>query len=481
MAKKKIFEDHPIDKLFREGMEQRQFVYEQTFWEDAEKTLADFNRTASRKRRGWWLGGVSTLLIVLSIFLWQRFSSPCTLSSGRTAMPASQLQETDPAAHDHAISTTATSDQSVATQSADAIRNAYKPVTNANNIISNKQEHIGTTSSNMHAAKLTESANMRDHSDNDNTEQVSTNISAENPNRDPEPVSAIAMDVDEVKQLPTDTVITDPAIAISSALTRGALPPRDPGTPRMQWYAGMYAGTQRSYPAFTGGPGMWSSYIEDKERQAFSPVISLEAGMKIKRIPIDLNLGATFMQMGEDGLFAITNTVHDTTIVIETDSLLIMDSTYVDTGWVYSYDWLVMEDSIIMISSNDTTIIRKASNRLYYVEIPVLFGYIWQYKQWNFRLSTGPSLAILHKRAGYYPNDDFTAFDALEDVDYFNKTVWYWRAEPAIGYAISPNVLLQCRGSFRIQLSDTYTAGDRSLRYWTHGVQMGLRYTFMGK
>lgn len=480
MAKKKLPEEHPIDKLFREGMEQRQFVYDEKYWEDAEKALAGFNRTASRKRLGWWLGGAATLLLIISVFVWQRNAGNGNTSSEHTAMSGSEAHV--PAAP---LDAPASAAETIPSDASTAVSpNAATPSEQTEQPMpTGTQTQINSTASNTtlpNTGNIAETNSAPDNNTTATTDQPET-PTAETNVREQEGATVVAVDPEDVQEVPNNDPMADPAIAISSALTQGALPPRDLGQPRIQWYAGMYAGTQRSYPAFTGGPGIWSSYLEDKERQAFSPVISLEAGMKIKRLPIDINLGVTFMQMGEDGLFAITNTLHDTTITIDIDSMLIIDSTWVDTGWAYTYDWMVTEDSIIMISSNDTTIIRKASNRLYYVEIPVLFGYVWQYNNWNFRLTTGPSIGILHKRAGYYPNDDFTAFEALEDVDYFNKTVWYWRAEPAIGYSISPNVLLQCRGSFRLQLTDTYAADDRSLRYWTHGLQMGLRYTFSGK
>jgi len=484
MAKKKLPEEHPIDKLFRDGMEQRQFVYEEKYWEEAEKALAGFNRTASRKRLGWWLGGAATLLLIISVFVWQRNTGNGNNTSEHTAMSGSEVHvPVSPIVAPASGAASATADAStVATSSA-----AILPEQPEQPLPTGTQSQFNSNTSNttlQNTGNTVDAGNTANNTANNSSQPVTDQ--AETPTagtsvREQESSTVVAVDPEDVQEVPNNDPMADPAIAISSALTQGALPPRDLGQPRIQWYAGMYAGTQRSYPAFTGGPGIWSSYLEDKERQAFSPVISLEAGMKIKRLPIDINLGVSFMQMGEDGLFAITNTLHDTTITIDIDSTLIIDSTWVDTAWAYTYDWIVTEDSIIMISSNDTTIIRKASNRLYYVEIPVLFGYVWQYNNWNFRLTTGPSIGILHKRAGYYPNDDFTAFEALEDVDYFNKTVWYWRAEPAIGYSISPNVLLQCRGSFRLQLTDTYAADDRSLRYWTHGLQMGLRYTFTGK
>lgn len=488
MAKKNLSNDHPIDQLFREGLNKREFVYDESYWEGAQKTLAEFNRAADKRRYGWWFGGAAALLVITTTFIVLQFGDKA--DSSAVQQPLAQTKElsapaTVPSTQDaatEAITNSTTTKSNTSEQNSTSfiqkkINKRKKQIFDTHKSAASEQQQ-SNSNSNLSSANLTDN-------NADNTAATATNSDASQdakPQNEAE-VATVQDKVinDEIRDTPDDTVYIDPSLAIATAITQGGLPPKIVGTPRYQWYVGMYAGSQTSYPNFRSGPGLWPTYLEQQETSAFSPVVSLETGIKFNKLPVDFNLGATFMQMGEDALFAVTSTLLDTAFDVTVDSLLLVDSTYIDTAWVYTYDWMYINDTAYIISSTDTTVVRKASNRLYYVEIPMLIGYSLRYNNWQFRLSTGPSIGFLRNRAGYYPNDDFSGYNALEETQYFNRTVWYWRAEPTVGYYISPNVLLQCRGTFRVQLSDTYNADDRSLRYWTHGLQVGLRYTFTSK
>lgn len=480
MAKKSFSNENPIDKLFREGMEQRQFVYEEKHWEDAQKVLSEFNRAADKKRYGWWFGGGIAVVLLVSALLFLRPDNAEQTLAVHT--PARQEQSGDQAIPEIAHTAQDGSDEASSIPASDA--GAIPTISSNNTNQSSTNDQTSTPVSTQNAATHNTSdvapppANDASRADQNPSDQTDPAVSE---NVQPEDQTEISVEpvMDHAIDGNNDVVQEDPGVI--NALTQGALPPKNFNTTRVQWYAGMYAGTQRSYAQFGTGPAQWLNYVESKQGAAFSPTISLEAGLRVKPYPIDINLGVNFMQMGEDAVFAVNQISFDTSFTIDTYLEPIIDTFYIDTTMFIDTNYIEITDTTWVYNAYDSTVVRQASNRLYYAEIPMLFGYSYQYKKWSFRLSTGPSIGILHKRAGYYPNDDLTDFNPLEELDYFNDIVWYWRLDPAIGYALSPSVVLQCRGTLRAQISDTYQSDDRSLRYVTHGLQVGLRYTFTGK
>ena len=489
---KKLNNENPIDKLFREGMEQRQFVYEEKFWENAETVLSDFNKAADKKRYGWWFGGgIVAVVTIISVFfvtqLWQKqntVDNPTIAQSGQTTdhtvqqteAPASKqnttAQTTIPEGQESSISTNTQTTTASSTFTHPTIASTEQPAIDQ----AASQEDKSNTG-NQHTGQ-SDPADIHTTVDATNTgEQTHTDIPVEvsQENQTEIPVAPI-----EENQIAEETGNWEETPGVSIALTQGALPPKNLNTTRVQWFAGIYAGTQRSYAHFGSGPQIWINHVEKAQEPAFSPTISLEGGLRIKPFPLDMNLSVNFMQMGEDGFFAVQRSYLDTSFTVDSHTEMLIDTIYVGGEPLIDTTFILVNDTTWSYYANDSTEIRQVSNRLYYAEIPMMFGYTYQHNKWSFRLSTGPSIGILHKRAGYYPNDMLNDFDALEELNYFNDIVWYWRVDPAVGYALSPSVSLQCRGTFRAQISDTYNADDRSLRYITHGLLVGLRYTFTG-
>lgn len=485
---KKLNNENPIDKLFREGMEQRQFVYEEKFWEDAENVLSDFNKAADKKRYVWWIGGgIATVVTLVCIFFVAQNTREEDALAQHTA-PQQAAQQTEQVLPAPAVTSTQqneTADHTLSNNQQEQLniqnQSTYHTQTftqdqsaDANDAaINQNQSDEDDAVNNAVASENTHNANSSDAQSPDY--RIDDQALNNTDNQTEIPVKPIEEDQIADEQGPWQE---EPGVSI--ALTQGALPPKNLNTTRVQWFAGIYAGTQRSYAHFGSGPQIWIDHVEKAQEPAFSPTISLEAGLRIKPFPVDVNLSVNFMQMGEDGFFAVQRSYLDTSFTVDSYTEIIIDTIYIGGEPLIDTTYIIVNDTTWNYYANDSTEIRQVSNRLYYAEIPMMFGYTYQHNKWSFRLSTGPSVGILHKRAGYYPNDMLNDFDALEELDYFNDVVWYWRIDPAIGYALSPSVSLQCRGTFRAQISDTYNADDRSLRYITHGLQVGLRYTFMG-
>jgi len=463
MAKKKIHpeQEHPVDKVFREGLEQRQFAYEDRYWEEAERTISSFNENRRKVRYAWWLGGAAVLFLLISVYFVFRpgtsnyfaadKDTPVTSSTGVSADTDNDATQivTEPKEPSNSnaeqISTPATGATVASKENPPALNTA---------------EQSAPQSGNTTAEKADPSA-----LNNPSITQTEKTFAINQPTgREPR-----TQTTEEI--LPDDTVFIPMSAAFAGAITQGARPPSDYGKPRLTWQLGIYAGTQRSFPVVSGGPSDWANYRNEREREAFSPNISIEGSVLIPRFPLGLQAGVTFMQLGEDATFDLIGTSVDTSWTIDMDTV-----TFIGPDSI-PYDSIII-DTAFTYYAEDTLLTRSASNRFYYLEIPVSFGYTFHVDNWHFHILTGPSVGILQKRAGYYPNDAMNAYDALEDVDYFKKAIWFWRVAPAVSYSLSPNMELYVRGQLRKQLSNMYLADDRTLKYWTHGVQLGLNYTF---
>ncbi len=165
----------------------------------------------------------------------------------------------------------------------------------------------------------------------------------------------------------------------------------------------------------------------------------------------------------------------DTTVLIVIDTVVVDSTTYYVTQGVNTTIY-VMDTQV---DSTTTTIVTREAlertNRVSYLEIPLLGDVHTAGARWRLGLRAGPTIGIMTSRQGALPVGPGGSLVALEDQPLTSVTIGYV-ARPYLRYMTSKGWSFGLEPCLRGQLFDTHEDGDLSRRSNAMGLMLGVGY-----
>jgi len=185
---------------------------------------------------------------------------------------------------------------------------------------------------------------------------------------------------------------------------------------------------------------------------------------------INITTGFTFNQFGEKANY---NTVNyfaiDTTLYLTSDSASILSWDSINHVVYVTYNSYSL-DTILMDSNN---LIGLYKNRHSYFTLPLMMGYEFQLKKWNFNLRIGMGVSFLIKNKANYLNYELSNF-----ISPPSKKI-------VLNYLISPSISYQINTKFGIEINPKIIINNSSLirykevkqTYINFGINFGINYS----
>lgn len=145
--------------------------------------------------------------------------------------------------------------------------------------------------------------------------------------------------------------------------------------------------------------------------------------------------------------------------------------------YVYDTAMITIIDSFYVISIDTNEQVFNGRNKISYIEIPILLGYQFKAGNWRLGLSTGPSIGLLNSAVITYPNYDLTTSET-KPVTYFKNSYFNWIAKPSVTYMFTDNIGFGINGMFRWNLGSIAEDADIQQQNSGYGIQVGLRVEF---
>ncbi len=206
--------------------------------------------------------------------------------------------------------------------------------------------------------------------------------------------------------------------------------------------------------------------ISLEQTQAMNTDFSLGLNIKYHYNRFFIQSGLTYSNFGEQNTYKITNEFHDTsnsyyiykintyhtydTIGWTDDPLqpgvivpLLSSQIHTDT---LSSTWNTV-DSVYYNSYNE-----EVKNRYRYIEIPIMFGYQYEYKNWSFMAAGGVSYGFKVAEEGKYINDSHLETIMKTNSPYYNSNI-NGIVSLGIGYAITNNISVILQPTYKSNLT----------------------------
>jgi hypothetical protein len=172
-----------------------------------------------------------------------------------------------------------------------------------------------------------------------------------------------------------------------------------------------------------------------------------------------------------------THTLHpvDTTILTVIDTVVVDGATYYVTGSMNTTIWILDTEADTTTTTIVTREALERTNKVSYVEIPLLFDLHTSGSKWRFGLRAGPTLGLMTSRQGSLPIGPGGSFVSLEDQPLKTTTLGYV-ARPYVRYLIGDAWSFGLEPCIRGQLLDTDASDDLDRRSMGVGLMLGIGY-----
>jgi hypothetical protein len=191
-------------------------------------------------------------------------------------------------------------------------------------------------------------------------------------------------------------------------------------------------------PAFVFGKSTGTEFTEDhisNRNKNESPILTLGFGSDIKYHFSNwfIQTGLNFSQYGEKANYQLNRQVSDPDNLVSS-----IDTTF---RWIYDPPnigelWIVSIDTNWDHGQKTVYWEQKSTNRISYIEIPVLAGYQWNFDKINIDVSTGISLGFAISKTGGLPSPTNSELIQLGGINI---------AEPLINYIFQAGVAIPLR------------------------------------
>lgn len=482
-----------LDKLFRDTFSPDAFPYDENGWQAASRMLAAAEKRKRRRGILWWWGSASILLggsVALWLFAPAKPSYsvlPKSTTAQETVLPpareaASAIRPGHASAGACAIAQNGGLEAPKASTGAVVSTPPLKPVSGK----------IGAAMLPGAAAPIAPGVDVQIVKDLPLGEALKA--------QDVFFAGEIAVEAVDVKKQPFAQVLLPKRLAVQpvsfgemdARLFVPSKPFPAPSAHQNGFSVTVYGGASNSTKFLGGGNPEFAHYIsrrKSEERSTWAPEYGIQG--QYRRGHFSVATGLHFGQWGERN--AYRNAFHrDTTWQqLHTVQDTVLQRRYVfslatgqpiDSFWVANIetDSIYTTEQMQVVSQlSDSTVLGRAT-QLRFVEVPVLAGYHFSWKKWDFVLRAGLGIGFLGKMEGHTLRHDGSGLDEVSaHRDVYRKVQVHGLLQMGVGYAIGPHWSLGFMATGRGQLLNTYRdVQGLHGRYGQWGITGFLGYRF---
>ena len=524
---------NPIDKVFRDGLHDRPFEFDEKYWEQAQGTLSQFDQLKKSGKGGnrglfWMLGGALVVIGFLAWFLLKPETQPIASTTSNN-----QQQEeitTENKTTENVIAEKAELPQQqqspvISSQKDEKIENKSQVADNQSDKIENKQQISDKQSINEGSKgkkdKQNPLANTGSNNSNKATDNNDKTTAANNTTSDG---ASIQIDVKPEDKLASnnDVVEKNENQSGEQNLTNNEVTPKEDTINNENEKADAGDAANNNSNDITAEEKAIKSIDSnqittlEKSDSTQNNVSPSNKTLPKKSTNMDLNwygalsFGADFtsttLSSTNPSLTDWVNyrTAGETlipTLGVSFEAGLNIKQFTIGTGinlynyasdvqysfllvnidsvieYVYDTAMITIIDSFYVISIDTNEQVFNGRNKISYIEIPILLGYQFKAGNWRFGLSTGPSIGLLNSAVITYPNYDLNTSETIP-VTYFKNSYFNWIAKPSVTYMFTDNIGFGINGMFRWNLGSIVENADIQQQYSGYGIQVGLRVEF---
>lgn len=310
------------------------------------------------------------------------------------------------------------------------------------------------------------------------------------------PVSSAASPLIEAapngpEHIPNEVNANDPPVAAALATpvvpqdsSNTALEPVDLGElvpHNAPWEIGLLAGAVHGYSRYSGGSRDWANDVDP----LWTAVFGIEAMRMGSNFGIGTGLHAgSYAERIHAG--AIDRTVWNTTnfwylTTIDTTILFITDT--IQQGGETWYNGQSVNVSVPVlvhgVDSNETISrvreARRTTNRVSYLEVPLLLDAHLVQGRWSLGLRGGPTIGLLTGRQGEVPNTTNDGYVGSADMP-FREVVFGYTARAYVRYRFNAGWSLGLEPVWRGQFGNTLSGGELVRRTGALGGMLSVAY-----
>lgn len=526
-------EDHPIDKLFRDSLENRDFPYDEKYWTEAEKTLADFNAKAGKRRGGKWLfGGIAITIVATLITIFIVKSNKQQEETSQITKNTIQQQDLSKNIDDQTIQKEQNDKSNEVSKSVQQIKHKDAPVlrdemrkklrekrdhklkeakqeaknnsdnsrnksvNQSNNPVNTQAGNIGNSSINPQ-----NNANKQNVQPDNNDSHASTGLNQQDKSNTEASGKAGGEEKTTVTDNSNQTTTNDqqeqhktgekggntevnPDLNQPEQTTNGANELNNKVETPVNIQDSV---NQNNISNGQNNPNKPSQFKTRKSTLGLQWHIGLQGGVyhtspQFKDVWNYSNVHIypdpnTLFPAGEVSFGMMLPKVPFTLssgiglITMQDKSTYQINILNIDTTYDYITDTSgLVTDSIPLLDSSYATYYNETPNKLTYVQIPLLIGYEWTRQSWHIGIATGPVIGLKLGDSGIY--------ETLVPTTYYDRVTWYWKAEPQVSYSFNEHWRLALQGNLQWQLSNTYLDSQIDLKFGLQGLQIGVQYDF---
>jgi hypothetical protein len=248
-----------------------------------------------------------------------------------------------------------------------------------------------------------------------------------------------------------------------------------------------------------GGPAFISSnetfvvdeggliYQTEKEQRIITPTIGLDINYHINNWFI--RSGIAYAEYGENRTYSNKIEKHDTAGYSRTSVKTYY--TYDTTGWITDpgnssvqipvYDAIMHHDTTYIWVSRDSLYYEHqniyAQNRFRYIEIPLMLGYEYKFKNLGIELATGVSVGFRVNSSGKFMDSNKQLVDINSSNSPYSHTMMNYIFTAGVNYHFSDRFSIAVRPVYKTNLNSIIESGVGSdIRYNSFGVNLGINY-----
>ena len=214
-----------------------------------------------------------------------------------------------------------------------------------------------------------------------------------------------------------------------------------------------------------------------------SPVISINLKYHVNNWFIQSGIG--YAEYGEDRTYFQKLEMHDTSGYSkqEVDEYYTYDSTgiYIDTSGVIviTYDAIFHSDTSYKWVTEDSLYYEhlaiQAQNRYRYIEIPLMVGYEFRFKNLGFQVSTGVSFGMRVNTTGKFLDSQNNLVDITPDNSPYTNMNMNYILSVGLNYHLNRRFSVTVQPVYKTNLNSLFAHGS-SPHYNQYGVNMGINY-----
>ncbi len=184
----------------------------------------------------------------------------------------------------------------------------------------------------------------------------------------------------------------------------------------------------------------------------------------------NLSSGLSFNQFGEKIDYNLYHQfIIDTSFTFISDSARILSWDSINHIVYVTYDTYSVDTTI-----TDSTLLKtQLNNKHSYLTLPLLIGYDFTFKKWNFNLQTGIGLSILMRSKAKYINYELSNF--IETPP--KKVLFNYFISPTIGYQVTDRFQMNFNPQLVINTQNSINYKDSKQYYSNWGISFGICYS----